>query len=251
MGQPVMYENASRQRENLCLVLQPPERGGKDEAVIIALEFRTVVFFHLMILFQSQALVGYQLLPVHVCFFRFVTKVIKKVDILSFYFKINGDVRRNGYFCIPKAILFMTEVKVINKSHHALPQYATPGSAGMDLRANLDAPMILKPLERCLVPTGLYIALPHGTEAQIRPRSGLALKRGITVLNSPGTIDEDYRGEIRVILANLSSEPFEICDGERIAQMVVARYEQADWKIVECLDETERGAGGFGHSGEK
>ena len=132
------------------------------------------------------------------------------------------------------------EVRVINKSHHPLPQYATSDSAGMDLRANLDRPIVLKPLERCLVPTGLYIALPHGTEAQIRPRSGLALKKGITVLNSPGTIDADYRGE-----------PFEIRDGERIAQMVVASYEQAGWKPVESLDETERGAGGFGHSGEK
>lgn len=145
----------------------------------------------------------------------------------------------------------MTGVKVINKSHHVLPQYATLDSAGMDLRANLDAPMVLKPMERGLVPTGLYIALPRGMEAQIRPRSGLALKKGITVLNSPGTIDADYRGEIRVILVNLSDEPFEICDGERIAQMVVARYEQVGWETVECLDETERGAGGFGHSGEK
>ena len=114
------------------------------------------------------------------------------------------------------------EVRVINKSHHPLPQYATSDSAGMDLRANLDRPIVLKPLERCLVPTGLYIALPHGTEAQIRPRSGLALKKGITVLNSPGTIDADYRGEICIILVNLSSEPFEIRDGERIAQMVMS-----------------------------
>lgn len=143
------------------------------------------------------------------------------------------------------------EVRIINKSHHPLPQYATPDSAGLDLRANIDEPIVLKPLERCVVPTGLYIALPHGTEAQIRPRSGLALKKGVTVLNSPGTIDADYRGEIRIILVNLSAEPFEICDGERIAQMVVARYEQAEWKTVESLDDTERGAGGFGHTGEK
>lgn len=143
------------------------------------------------------------------------------------------------------------EIRVINKSRHPLPQYATPDAAGMDLRANLDAPVVLEPLGRCLVPTGLYIALPQGTEAQIRPRSGLALKKGITVLNSPGTIDADYRGEICVILVNLSSEPFEIRDGERIAQMVVASYEQAAWKPVESLDETERGEGGFGHSGEK
>ena len=143
------------------------------------------------------------------------------------------------------------EIRVINKSHHPLPQYATPDSAGMDLRANLETPIVLKPLERCLVPTGLYVALPQGTEAQIRPRSGLALKKGITVLNSPGTIDADYRGEICIILVNLSSEPFEICDGERIAQMVVARCEQAEWVAVENLDETERGMGGFGHSGKK
>ena len=143
------------------------------------------------------------------------------------------------------------EIRVINKSHHPLPQYATPDSAGMDLCANLENPIVLKPLERCLVPTGLYVALPQGTEAQIRPRSGLALKKGITVLNSPGTIDADYRGEICIILVNLSSEPFEICDGERIAQMVVARCEQAEWVAVENLDETERGMGGFGHSGKK
>lgn len=132
-----------------------------------------------------------------------------------------------------------------------MPQYATPDSAGMDLRANIDAPVVLKPLERCLVPTGLYIALPQGAEAQIRPRSGLALKKGITVLNSPGTIDADYRGEICIILVNLSAEPFEIRDGERIAQMVIARHERAEWTPVEVLDETERGEGGFGHSGEK
>ena len=143
------------------------------------------------------------------------------------------------------------EVRIINKSHHPLPQYATSDSAGMNLRANLDEPVVLKPLERCLIPTGLYIALPEGAEAQIRPRSGLALKKGITVLNSPGTIDADYRGEICIILVNLSSEPFEIRDGERIAQMVVARYERADWKAVDVLDETERGEGGFGHSGER
>ena len=143
------------------------------------------------------------------------------------------------------------KVRVINKSHHPLPQYATIDSAGMDLRANLDAPIVLKPMERCLVPTGLYMALPPGTEAQVRPRSGLAIKKGITVLNSPGTIDADYRGEVCVILINLSAEPFEIQDGERIAQKVVARYEQAQWTEVESLDETERGEGGFGHSGEK
>lgn len=143
------------------------------------------------------------------------------------------------------------EIQVINKSHHPLPEYATLQSAGMDIRANLDEPITLQPLQRCLVPTGLYIALPPGTEAQIRPRSGLALKKGITVLNSPGTIDADYRGEIGIILINLSQEPFVIQDGERIAQMVVARYEQARWNAVESLDDTERGDGGFGHSGQK
>lgn len=143
------------------------------------------------------------------------------------------------------------EIQVINKSRHPLPEYATLMSAGMDLRAHLDEPILLKPMERCLVPTGLYIALPPGTEAQIRPRSGLALKKGITVLNAPGTIDADYRGEIGIILINLSQEPFEIQDGERIAQMVVARYEQLTWKEVASLDDTERGAGGFGHSGQK
>lgn len=160
-------------------------------------------------------------------------------------------MRRIGYFCMLKNPCSRMEIRVINKSHHPLPGYATADSAGMDIRANLDAPIVLKPLERCLVPTGLYIALPHGMEAQIRPRSGLALKKGVTVLNSPGTIDADYRGEIGIILVNLSSEPFEIRDGERIAQMVVARYEQVEWLAVESLDETERGVGGFGHSGEK
>ena len=145
----------------------------------------------------------------------------------------------------------ITEVKVINRSHHPLPQYATPLSAGMDLRANIDAPITLRPLERCLIPTGLFIALPPGYEAQVRPRSGLALKKGITVLNSPGTIDADYRGEIGVLLINLSSEPFVIEAGERIAQMVVARHEQGEFCLVEQLDETERGEGGYGHTGVK
>lgn len=143
------------------------------------------------------------------------------------------------------------EIQIINKSHHALPQYSTLQSAGMDIRANLDQPLVLKPMQRCLVPTGLYIALPDGYEAQIRPRSGLALKKGVTVLNTPGTIDADYRGEIGIILINLSQEDFVIEDGERVAQMVIARYEQAVWTEVEVLDETERGAGGFGHSGVK
>lgn len=143
------------------------------------------------------------------------------------------------------------EVQIINKSHHPLPAYATPLSAGMDIRANLSEPVTLQPLERRLIPTGLYIALPEGYEAQMRPRSGLALKHGITLLNTPGTIDADYRGEIGIILINLSAEPFVINDGERIAQMVIARYEQVNWQPVELLDDTERGSGGFGHSGRK
>jgi dUTP pyrophosphatase len=143
------------------------------------------------------------------------------------------------------------KIKVINKSKHQLPAYATDCSAGMDLRANLSEPITLSPMQRCLVPTGLYMAIPHGYEAQVRPRSGLALKKGVTVLNSPGTIDADYRGEVCVILVNLSAEPFVIEDGERIAQMVIARHEQAEWESVEVLDETERGDGGFGHTGSK
>lgn len=142
-------------------------------------------------------------------------------------------------------------VKIINKSHHPLPQYATPQSAGMDLRANLEEPVTLAPLERKLIPTGLFMALPAGYEAQVRPRSGLAIKKGITVLNSPGTVDADYRGEVCVILVNLSNEPFVVEDGERIAQMVIAKHEQPELVEVDTLDETERGAGGFGHSGVK
>lgn len=142
------------------------------------------------------------------------------------------------------------KIQVINKSKHPLPKYATSLSAGMDLRANIDTPMVLKPLQRCLVPTGIFMALPEGFEAQVRPRSGLAIKKGVSVLNSPGTIDADYRGEVCVILVNLSSEEFVIEDGERIAQMVIARYEQAEWQEVDVLEETERGAGGFGHTGK-
>lgn len=141
------------------------------------------------------------------------------------------------------------KVEIINKSKHELPSYATVLSAGMDLRANLDTPIVLQPLQRTLVPTGLFMALPQGYEAQVRPRSGLAIKKGITVLNSPGTIDADYRGEVCVILVNLSNEPFTITDGERIAQMVIARHEQVEWCECEVLDETDRGAGGFGHTG--
>lgn len=153
------------------------------------------------------------------------------------------------FFC-QKKLKYM-KIRIVNKSKHELPQYATPLSAGLDLRANIDAPIILRPMERCLVPTGLFMALPAGYEAQVRPRSGLALKKGITVLNSPGTIDADYRGEVCIILVNLSTEPFTIEDGERVAQMVIARHEQAEWEVTDALDETERGEGGFGHSGRR
>ena len=140
-------------------------------------------------------------------------------------------------------------IEIINTSKHSLPHYETLASAGMDLRANLEASIILKPLERTIVKTGLFIALPNGYEAQVRPRSGLAAKKGITVLNAPGTIDADYRGEIGVILVNLSHQDFEINDGERIAQLIIAKYEQANWKEVDILDDTERGKGGFGSTG--
>ena len=142
------------------------------------------------------------------------------------------------------------KVKIVNNSRHALPEYQTPLSAGLDIRANLDESVTLRPLERAMIPTGLYVELPEGCEMQIRPRSGLAAKHGITVLNSPGTIDADYRGEIKVILVNLSNEPFTIESGERIAQMIVARYEQIEWQPVDVLGETERGAGGFGSTGK-
>lgn len=142
-------------------------------------------------------------------------------------------------------------VSIVNKSNHPLPEYATPYSAGMDIRANLSEPILLKPMERKLIPTGLHIALKKGTEAQIRPRSGLALKYGITVLNSPGTIDADYRGEIKIILINLSDTPFTIHDGERICQMVIAEHKTAVWQKATTLDNTERGEGGFGHTGKK
>ncbi len=142
-------------------------------------------------------------------------------------------------------------VRVVNQSKHELPNYATDFSAGLDLRANIDMPIELKPLERVLIATGLFIELHKGYEAQIRPRSGLAFKYGITVLNSPGTIDADYRGEIKVLLVNLSNSSFIINDGERIAQMVIAKHEQITWELTSSLDETERGAGGFGHTGVK
>ena len=142
-------------------------------------------------------------------------------------------------------------VKIVNKSHHALPSYSTLFSAGMDIRANLSEPVTLAPMERRLIPTGLFIALPEGYEAQIRPRSGLALKHGITIPNSPGTIDADYRGEVGIIVLNASDKPFTIEDGERICQMVVKEYCRVEWNEVDSLDETERGAGGFGHTGVK
>jgi dUTP pyrophosphatase len=145
----------------------------------------------------------------------------------------------------------MSQIKVINKSKHDLPQYETEQSAGMDIRANIDKPITLKPLERALIKTGLFIALEKGVEAQVRPRSGLAFKKGITVLNSPGTIDADYRGEIGVILVNLSNDDFVVEDGERVAQLVIARHEQGKWELVNVLDDTERGSGGFGSTGVK
>lgn len=145
----------------------------------------------------------------------------------------------------------MLKVKIINRGRQPLPTYATALSAGMDLRANIDEDITLLPMQRQLVPTGLYIALPEGYEAQIRPRSGLALKHGITVLNTPGTVDADYRGEIMVLLVNFSNEPFVVKDGERIAQMIVAKHEQVNFELTETLDETERGAGGYGHTGLK
>ena len=145
----------------------------------------------------------------------------------------------------------MLKVKIINRGRQPLPTYATALSAGMDLRANIDEDITLQPMQRQLVPTGLHIALPEGYEAQIRPRSGLALKHGITVLNTPGTVDADYRGEIMVLLVNFSNEPFIVKDGERIAQMIVAKHEQVSFELTETLDETERGAGGYGHNGLK
>lgn len=142
-------------------------------------------------------------------------------------------------------------IRIVNKSKHDLPKYETEASAGMDLRANLDEPILLKPLERTMIPTGLFIELPVGFEAQVRPRSGMAIKHGITVLNTPGTIDADYRGEIKVIVVNLSNAEYTVNNGERIAQMIIARHEQAKWEQVEFLSETQRGDGGFGHTGHQ
>jgi|TARA_B110000285_G_C15042625_1_gene572608 dUTP pyrophosphatase len=143
------------------------------------------------------------------------------------------------------------KIKIINKSAHALPSYETIAAAGMDLRAHLSAPVTLAPMERKVIPTGLHIALPPGTEAQVRPRSGLAAKHGITVLNAPGTIDADYRGDVGVILINLSADPFTVEDGDRIAQMVLAKYERAQWELSDTLEDSERGSGGFGSTGIK
>ena len=152
---------------------------------------------------------------------------------------------------VAQLINLRMKIKIVNLSNNPLPTYATPLSAGLDLRANLAEPITLQPMERRLIPTGLRIALPQGYEAQVRPRSGLALKHGITLLNTPGTIDADYRGEIGVIMVNLSTEPFVVNHGERIAQLVIARFEQAEWEVVEDLDETLRGEGGFGHTGKE
>jgi dUTP pyrophosphatase len=143
------------------------------------------------------------------------------------------------------------KIRIVNHSRHALPAYETLASAGMDLRANLEDAIVLKPLERSLVPTGLFIELPVGFEAQVRPRSGLAIKHGITVLNTPGTIDADYRGEVKVIMVNISGDDYSINDGDRIAQMIISKHEKAEWNEVEELEQTERGAGGFGHTGGK
>ena len=145
----------------------------------------------------------------------------------------------------------MLKVKIVNKGTQQIPEYATPQSAGMDLRANIEKPILLKSLDRALIPTGLHIALPEGYEAQIRPRSGLALKKGITCLNTPGTIDADYRGDVGVILVNLSHEDFVVQPGERIAQMIIGKFDQVEWEVVDSLDKTERGEGGFGHTGTK
>lgn len=145
----------------------------------------------------------------------------------------------------------MVQIKVVNKGNQPLPKYQTVQSAGMDLRANIDAPILIKPLDRKLIPTGLHIALPEGYEAQIRPRSGLTIKNGITIINTPGTIDPDYRGDVGVILVNISNEDFVVKPGDRIAQMIINKFEQAEFEVVEELDETERGEGGYGHTGIK
>lgn len=172
-------------------------------------------------------------------------RLSEKNDFLLLFHAFPLNLHLNRY------LIEMITIKVINKGHQQLPTYATPQSAGMDLRANIESPITLHPLERKLIPTGLHIALPQGYEAQVRPRSGLALKHGITVLNTPGTIDADYRGEVMVLLINFSKDDFVINDGERIAQMVIARHEQGEFVQVDELDETERGEGGYGHTGVK
>jgi dUTP pyrophosphatase len=189
--------------------------------------------------------------------------ILQSAKLVYFFLLFVDNLSKNDDFCYKFTTFAFgnqltqrnkdekVKVQIVNKSHHQMPAYATGLSAGMDLRANLSEPITLKPLQRCLVPTGLFIALPKGYEAQVRPRSGLALKKGVTVLNSPGTIDADYRGEVCVILVNLSNDDFIIEDGERIAQMVVARHETVEWESVETLDATERGEGGFGHTGVK
>lgn len=170
---------------------------------------------------------------------------------LRFYFSVLGKICLDILESLTLQKIGDMKVRIVNQSKHDIPSYATPSSAGMDIRANLVESIVLKPLERTLVPTGLFIELPLGYEAQIRPRSGLAFKHGIGVLNSPGTIDADYRGEIKVILVNLSQENFEIKDGERIAQMIIAKHETIEWEETDTLSETLRGEGGFGHTGKK
>lgn len=238
MCQPVVYENAARQREHLRFVLQPAEWGREYQPVVVTFEFGAVVVTKAVPLLLPEPFVRYQLFPVH-----HATKVLiilKKALSSQFFLLI-----------LRHYTIDMVEIKIINKGHQPLPAYATEQSAGMDLRANISEPVVLRPLERRLIPTGLFMALPQGYEAQIRPRSGLAFKKGITVLNSPGTIDSDYRGEIMVLLINFSNEDFIVNDGERIAQMVIARHEVAELVAVEVLDDTVRGEGGYGHTGVK
>lgn len=198
--------------------------------------------------------ISLQLKPSHNHFIRFTDArcmyLINRYAVYKFYF--DGCIPR--YFWSPLltfAPAMEVKVQIINKSPHELPAYQTTGSSGMDLRASLLQPVVIPPMARQLIPTGLYIALPDGFEAQVRPRSGLAIKKGLTVVNAPGTIDSDYRGEVMVAMINLSGEEQVISDGERIAQMIVSKYEKVEWQQVETLEETARGAGGFGHSGVK
>lgn len=167
------------------------------------------------------------------------------------YFRVS-ESDFSGHYSLKLYKMDTIKVKIINRSHHELPAYVTPGSAGMDVRAYLpDGPVVLGPLERALIPTGLYMQLPHGFECQIRPRSGLAIKHGISLVNTPGTVDSDYRGEIGVILVNLSNQPFTVNDGERVCQMVITRYTRVDWEPTDRIDSTERGDGAFGHTGTR